>query len=69
MPPIRRFELAGPQHLEVIDGDVAIDQEPNTNMGVRIVDDKGRITVVKHRYHVGVYLAGEKLGSSPKTGC
>ncbi len=69
VPPIRRFELAGEQHLEVIDGEVATDDpKPKTNMGVRIVDDKGRITVVKHRYHVGVYLAGERVGVESKDG-
>ncbi len=68
VPPIRRFELAAKQHLEVIDGEVATDDpKPKTNMGVRIVDDKGRITVVKHRYHVGVYLAGERVGWNQKT--
>lgn len=62
VPPIKRFELARQQILEVIDGDVAAaDLKPKPNMGVRIVDDKGRIKIVKHRYHVGAFLAGERV--------
>ena len=69
VPPIRRFELARTEPFEVIDGEVTIDDEkPKTNMGVRIVDDKGRIKVIKHRYHVGAYLAGERVGVESKDG-
>ena len=69
VPPITRFELARAKELEVIDGDIAIDDPmPKTNMGVRVVDDKGRIKVIKHRYHVGVYLAGERVGVESKDG-
>jgi transposase InsO family protein len=69
VPPIKRFELARCETLEVIDGEVELeDLSPKPNMGVRIVDDKGRITIVKHRYHVGVYLAGEKVGVESKDG-
>lgn len=67
--PIKRFELARQQPFEVIDGEVLIeDPGPKPNMGVRIVDDKGRIKVVKHRYHVGVYLAGERVGVESNDG-
>jgi transposase InsO family protein len=69
VPPARRFELARMESLEVIDGEVAIeDPLPKPNMGVRIVDDKGRIKIVKHRYHVGAYLSGEKVGVESKDG-
>lgn len=69
VPPARRFELARNQSLEVIDGEVAVeDPPPKPNMGVRIVDDKGRIKIVKHRYHVGAYLAGERVGVESKDG-
>ena len=69
VPPIRRFELARKEPLEVIDGEVAIeDSLPKTNMGVRIVDDKGRIKIVKHRYHVGIYLAGQRVGVESNDG-
>lgn len=62
VPPIRRFELARKEPFRVIDGEIKIeDRGPKPNMGVRIVDDKGRIKVVKHRYHVGKYLAGERV--------
>lgn len=70
VPPIKRFELRRSDHpVEVIDGEVAVsDPRPKPNMGVRIVDDKGRIKIVKHRYHVGVYLAGERVGVESNNG-
>jgi transposase InsO family protein len=69
VPPIRRFEMARQEPFEVIDGEVAIeDPAPKTNMGVRIVDDKGRIKIVKHRYHVGIYLAGQRVGVESRDG-
>ena len=69
VPPIRRFELARKESFEVIDGEVAIEDEtPKTNTVMRIVDDKGRITIIKHRYHVGVYLAGERVQVESKDG-
>lgn len=69
VPPIKRFELARKEDLDVIDGEVATeDVQPKPNMGVRTVDGKGRIQIVKHRYHVGVYLAGQKVGVESKDG-
>ena len=61
--PIRRFELARPASLEVIDGDVAVDEEPPPRGKVvsRRVDRAGRISILKHRYHVGRHLAGEAV--------
>jgi Integrase core domain len=63
VPPIRRFELARPADLEVIDGDVAIEDEPAPRKKVvgRRVDRAGRISILKHRYHVGRHLAGEAV--------
>jgi transposase InsO family protein len=63
VPPIRRFELARPPSLEVIDGDVAPEQEPTPRPKTvtRRVDRAGRISILKHRYHVGRQLAGESV--------
>ena len=63
VPPIRRFELARPAELEVIDGDVEADEEPTPTKKVigRRVDNAGRISILKHRYHVGRHLAGEAV--------
>lgn len=58
VPPIRRFELARPASLEVIDGDVAVEEEPAPRPKTvpRRVDRAGRISILKHRYHVGRHL-------------
>jgi transposase InsO family protein len=63
VPPIRRFELARPTSLEVIDGDVAVEEGPELFKKVvgRRVDRAGRISILKHRYHVGRHLAGEAV--------
>ena len=63
VPPIRRFELARPAELEVIDGDVEVEDEPAPRKKVvgRRVDRHGRISILKHRYHVGRHLAGEAV--------
>ena len=63
VPPIRRFELARPAELEVIDGDVAPEeaQQPSKKVVGRRVDHAGRISILKHRYHVGRHLAGEAV--------
>jgi hypothetical protein len=60
VPPIRRFELAARTVLEVVDGELEItdEPEPKPNLVVRRVDAGGRISILKHRYHVGRYLAG-----------
>jgi transposase InsO family protein len=61
--PIRRFELAQPASLEVIDGEVAVEQQapPKKKVVGRRVDRAGRISILKHRYHVGRHLAGEAV--------
>ena len=63
VPPVRRFELARPAALEVIDGDIAPEEEPQPVKKVigRRVDRAGRISILKHRYHVGRHLAGEAV--------
>ncbi|MBA3290084.1 MAG: transposase [Actinobacteria bacterium] len=63
VPPIRRFELARPASLEVIDGDVEPEQElqPVKKIVSRRVDRAGRISILKHRYHVGRHLSGEAV--------
>ncbi len=63
VPPIRRFELARTAELEVIDGDVADEEPPPPRPKVvtRRVDPAGRISILKHRYHVGRHLAGEAV--------
>ncbi len=63
VPPIRRFELAGVASLEVIDGDVAVEEEPPPRPKTvsRRVDRAGRISILKHRYHVGRHLSGEAV--------
>jgi len=63
VPPIRRFELARPTSLEVIDGDVATEEEqqPPKKVVGRRVDRHGRISILKHRYHVGRHLSGEAV--------
>ncbi|MDQ3771368.1 MAG: IS481 family transposase [Actinomycetota bacterium] len=64
VPPIRRFELAKATPLEVIDGDVALEEQepaPVKKVVGRRVDHAGRISILKHRYHVGRHLAGEAV--------
>jgi hypothetical protein len=61
--PIRRFELARPSSFDVIDGKVEDSPEPQPpkKFVTRRVDDKGRISILEHRYHVGRYLAGQSV--------
>ena len=63
VPPIKRFELARPAELEVIDGDVEAEEglPPPKKIVGRRVDHHGRISILKHRYHVGRHLAGEAV--------
>jgi transposase InsO family protein len=62
-PPIRRFELARPASLEVIDGDAPPEEPPapRPKTITRRVDRAGRISILKHRYHVGRHLTGEAV--------
>ncbi len=68
VPPIKRFELARKQTLEVIDGDVADDEPVAANGVSRRVDSAGRISVVENRYHVGKYLTGQTVFVESKDG-
>ena len=72
VPPIRRFELARPTSLEVIDGDVALaeqQQEPVKKFVSRRVDHHGRISILKHRYHVAVTSPVKRSPSNPQADC
>ncbi|MGH2577576.1 MAG: integrase core domain-containing protein, partial [Actinomycetota bacterium] len=68
--PIRRFELAENRFLDVVDGEVEIQQVPQERRKVvaRRVDQAGRISILKHRYHVGRYLAGEQVAVESRDG-
>jgi transposase InsO family protein len=61
--PIRRFELARQGSFEVLDGEIEPEPEtePVKKFVMRRVDDKGRISILNHRYHVGRYLAGQHV--------
>jgi transposase InsO family protein len=63
IPPIRRFELADKTSFEVVDGDIEpADETQQRRKAVgRRVDKAGRISVLKHRYHVGRRFAGEAV--------
>jgi transposase InsO family protein len=56
--PLTRFELRGRTQFEVVDGSLpdAPAPPPPRNVVGRKVDQKGRIRILKHRYHVGVHL-------------
>lgn len=63
VPPIRRFELVTPNPAEVVDPD-APTQEPSASprhVVGRKVDRVGRISILKHRYHVGRHLGGQAV--------
>jgi transposase InsO family protein len=63
VPPIRRFELAAPAPSEVIDPDEQLQETPSPPPPTtrRRVDRAGRISILKHRYHVGRHLVGERV--------
>ncbi|MEX2458063.1 MAG: IS481 family transposase [Actinomycetota bacterium] len=63
VPPIRRFELASATAAEVVDPDPATEPAPRpaSHVVVRRVDPAGRISILKHRYHVGRHLAGQRV--------
>lgn len=58
------------QSHEVIDGEVAIDTQPESKSMIvgRTVDTLGRVSIWKHRYHVGRYMAGETVSVQSKDG-
>ena len=62
--PIKRFELGRYQPvLEIHDGEIVSDEDKTQTSPerfvVRRIDAGGRASILKHRYHVGRYLAGE----------
>ncbi len=61
--PIRRFELLERASTEIVDPDAAVEEmPPSTGHTVgRRVDRAGRISILKHRYHVGRHLAGQAV--------
>src|SRR5439155_9093713 len=61
--PIRRFELLERASTEIVDPDAAIEEPaaPSTPSVRRRVDRAGRISILKHRYHVGRHLAGQTV--------
>jgi transposase InsO family protein len=68
--PVRRFELAEQKSFDVIDGEVAMEEPPLPHPRVvgRRVDQHGRISILKHRYHVGRYLAGQAVSVESRDG-
>ncbi len=68
LPPIRRFELARRDSLEVIDGEAREPEASVTKSLARVVDDKGRVVVLRYRYHVGKAYVGETVAVSLKDG-
>ena len=66
--PIRRFELAKPAPFEVVDGAIEDDPAPVKKFVTRRVEDKGRISILNHRYHVGRYLAGQAVTVTSEDG-
>jgi hypothetical protein len=63
VPPIRRFELAQRAPIEIVDPGEASEDQPRSNGHpvARSVDRAGRISILKHRYHVGRHLAGQRV--------
>lgn len=69
VPPARRFELAKPVSFEVVNGDAnPPEPEPKRNLVGRRVDQAGRISILKHRYHVGRYLTGQTVQIESENG-
>ena len=67
--PIRRFELRAKPALDVVAGELEPPAPgPPRNVVGRRVDQKGRISILKHRYHVGVHLAGQTVNIESKDG-
>jgi transposase InsO family protein len=61
--PIRRFELVEQAPAEVCDPDADTEEAPPPAAHTvgRRVDRAGRISILKHRYHVGRHLAGQTV--------
>jgi transposase InsO family protein len=62
VPPIRRFELVSSTNEAVVDPDSDAEPAPPPRPTVgRRVDRAGRISILRHRYHVGRHLAGRRV--------
>jgi transposase InsO family protein len=60
--PMRRFELARARDVDIIDGDVEHESViPTRKSLTRVVDEKGRVSVLTFRYHVGRVYSGERV--------
>jgi hypothetical protein len=70
VPPIRRFQLAEQRSFDVVDGEIEMEEvsEVRPRIVARRVDQAGRISILKHRYHVGRYLAGEQVAVESRDG-
>ena len=69
VPPLTRFELRAQPSFEVVDGSLPESAPaPVRNVVGRRVDQKGRISILKHRYHVGVHLAGQTVSVESRDG-
>jgi transposase InsO family protein len=68
--PLTRFELRARTEFEVVQGALPAEPPPELTRNVvgRRVDNKGRISILKHRYHVGVHLAGQTVTVESKDG-
>jgi transposase InsO family protein len=68
--PLRRFELARARdNVEIVDGDVETEVAVPTRKSLtRVVDEKGRVTVLTFRYHVGRVYSGERVQVSSDDG-
>jgi transposase InsO family protein len=63
VPPARRFELVKREAAQVIDPEIEPQDEPGPQRPTitRRVDGAGRISILKHRYHVGRHLARQRV--------
>jgi transposase InsO family protein len=67
--PIRRFELVQRPPTEIIDPDALPEPDASPRRGLaRRVDRAGRISILKHRYHVGRHLAGQRVAVESSDG-
>jgi hypothetical protein len=61
--PNKRFELRTRDAFEVIDGEVTTEEREvlAAKSLQRVVDEKGRVSVLRFRYHVGTAFVGETV--------
>jgi transposase InsO family protein len=67
--PMRRFELARARDVEIVDGDVVHERVTATRKSLtRVVDEKGRVSVLSFRYHVGRVYSAQRVQVSSEDG-